>query len=389
MISRTKVNYRLKHLWKALWTSENSPYKLRLAQVLRKFIGEQNVLLTPSGRGGLYFILKNLKQSRVIVPAYTCNAVVEAARIAGKQVEFVETAKYGFNMDTTLLADKAGKDTVVIATHQFGIPCNIDAIQEICRKTDAFLLEDCAASLGTRVNGILTGDFGDASFFSFDSTKLIHVPLKGGFICVKDPKLFKRIEEDYSLETVPVPLFTKIRWLILAAILLLIENRMLYRLFYFINFTLLDRVTAESEKLNLERTPFYRFDLAEWQAYLALMQFEQINDLIEQRRKIYSEYRDRLKKCPGIVLPPPDINHEWACIRFPICIYPDKMPFYKKAVKRGVDFAFSFTFIASPIQFHRSHAIAKAILDLPFYHKLSKQELEDVVNTIVAIQDHS
>jgi dTDP-4-amino-4,6-dideoxygalactose transaminase len=355
--------------------------------VLRKFLGEENVLLTPSGRGGLYFILKNLEQSRVIVPAYTCKAVVEAARIAGKQVEFVETAEHGFNMDTALLAGKTGRDAVVIATHQFGIPCNIEAIRDICRETGAFLLEDCAASLGTRVNDILTGHFGDASFFSLDSTKLIHVPLKGGFITVKDPLLFKQIEDNYHQETIPVPFFTKIRWLMLAAILLIIENRLLYRLFYFINFTLLDRVTADSKVLSLERTPFYRFDLAEWQAYFALKQFEQINHLIEQRRQVYSEYRERLEECPGIVLPPPDTNHEWACIRFPICIYPDKMPFYKEAVKRGVDFSFSFTFIASPAHFHRSHAIASAVLDLPFYHKLTEQELEAVVSTIMEIQD--
>lgn len=85
------------------------------------------------------------------------------------------------------------KDSVVIATHQFGNPCRIEEIQSLCRRTGAILIEDCAASLGTHIQGQPAGSFGDYAFFSFDSTKLVTVPSKGGFIIAREATETERL----------------------------------------------------------------------------------------------------------------------------------------------------------------------------------------------------
>lgn len=221
MIPRTKVNYTLANLSRALFVRERpSNYKSELVLWLRRYFERDNILLTPSGRGGMYFILRALLQPKVLVPAYTCAAVVEAAQLAGKEVVFVECERDGFNMCVQALAQVIDADSVVIATHQFGIPCEIESIKTMCEKHGAILVEDAAASFGTRANGTLTGVFGDVAFFSFDSAKVINVPVKGGFVLAKDPRIFQRIEEVYLAEIRSASVLKKIEWILKAAILL-------------------------------------------------------------------------------------------------------------------------------------------------------------------------
>lgn len=80
--------------------------------------------------------------------------------------------------------------------------------------------------------------------------------------------------------------------------------------------------------------------------------------------------------CKTFKVPPPDSEQEWACIRFPLRIQGDKFAFYNRAVERGIDFAFSFAFIACPEEFRNALRLARSVLDLPFYEKLSERELK-------------
>jgi dTDP-4-amino-4,6-dideoxygalactose transaminase len=386
MIPRAKANFSMPELlWAARLTERNAQYKERLRIQLRDYLGIPNILLTPSGRCGLYAILRGLPQPTVIVPAYTCNAVVEASLMAGKQVQYVDISPGEFNVRPSALEGLVSKDTVVIATHQFGIPCDIHAMVDLCRRRGAMIVEDVAAALGTRVDGQLAGTFGDAAFFSFDCTKLIHVPLKGGCVAVREPGLFQRIQDAYRREIVPMPPTVKMRLLAMATCMLAIENHTVYRLFYWLHFQRTGSFTAETAELNMERTIFYRYDLANWQAYIASQQMARINELIEKRRAVYREYRDRLAAVRHFALPPPDGNDQWACIRFPIRVHSDKIAFYRRCVARGVDFAFSFSFLAAPDRFRAAHELAEAVLDLPYYEKLRSAELTQVVEVLQSI----
>jgi len=385
MIPRVKVNYGWRDLWQALWTPENSAPVLRskLAQRLADHLANPSILLTPSGRAGLYYLLRALPQRQVIVPAYTCKAVVEAARLADKEVLFLEAEPGGFNADADQLTPLLGPDVVLIATHQFGIPCDILRLTRLCQDTGTFLIEDVAAAFGTRIGGRLAGTFGDAAFFSFDSTKLINVPLKSGFITTRDPALLAKVRAGYEQDIQPMPATHKLRLLALGAIYLLLELPFLYDIYH--RLALRRQFTADTSELHLKLTEFYRFDMMEWQAAIALPQVERLDALVARRRQLYAAFRETLAGCAHFILPPADIENAWACIRFPILVGGDKLAWYRAAYTRGVDFAFSFTFLASPPHFTRAHALARAILDLPFYDKLSTKELARVADTLRAI----
>jgi len=383
MIPRTKVSYRLPDLVRAFFTSEKGDrHRAELTRRLAELIGTQQVVLTASGRGALYILLSCLPQRRILVPAYTCKAVVEAARLAGKEVLFGESEENGFNMSPQSLSRWLDADTILLATHQFGIPCDIRPMLEAARERGAFVVEDAAASFGSRIDGHLTGTFGDAAIFSFDSTKLINVPLKAGFLVVRDASLFTRCQAFAAANTSPMPWMRKMRYLLLGSVLIALEEPALYRLFHNLKFRWRGRFTDDSAGLQPRLGPFYRDAMAEWQAALAMPQIECLDLLIAKRRRLYAEYLRRLRGATSFALPAMDANNEWAPIRFPILVHRDKMKFYNKAARRGVDFAFSFTYLASPSEYVHSHRLAASILDLPFYERLTDHELDQVVGVL-------
>lgn len=368
---------------RALFTKErHEQSKARLAGKLSELLDRPCVLLTPSGRAGLYFLLKCIDKPRVIVPAYTCKAVVEAARMAHKQIVFAENEEAGFNSPYVEYEKLVAPNCIVIATHQFGIPCDIERICALAESRGAMVIEDAAASLGSRVRGRLTGTFGVAAFFSFDSTKLINVPMKGGAVVTSDADLFERLQTCYQAETKPMPVGVKLKSVLKAGVLLLLESRFLYRLFHLGYFQLRGRFTDDGPELNCEKNEFYLYDLAEWQAEIALSQVQNITSIVSQRRSLYADFHQKLHGCRSFRLPPADKVGEWACIRFPLLVSQHKLQFYRKAVRRGVDFAFSFTFLGCPSEFTTARRVADQVVDIPFYLKLSRAEIARIVEVL-------
>jgi len=386
MIPRTKVNYRIPDLIRTSLINESTDERRRLlTDRLAELFGTSNILLTASGRGALYILLSCLPQSRVLIPAYTCKAVVEAAQLANKEVLFGDSEVDGFNMSVNSLKSLLNANTILLATHQYGIPCDIHSMTHLAEEAESFVIEDAAASFGSRLEGRLTGTFGDAAFFSFDSTKLINVPLKGGFLLVQDPVVFARCKYFHDTMTAPMPLIRKLHYLLLGFILVMLEQPHLYRLFHNLKFHWRGRFTDDSDKIDPHLGPFYIDRLAEWQAALLLPQIDQLDALVAKRRQIYATYLNRLQGVKTFTLPPPDTNGEWAPIRFPIRLHREKLDFYRKAVQRGVDFAFSFTFIASPPEFSYSHKLAASVLNLPFFQRISEKEVDHVVSTLLEL----
>ena len=66
-------------------------------------------------------------------------------------------------------------------------------IVELATNNSIFLLEDCALTLGSSIDGVVCGNFGDAALFSTDHSKPLNT-LTGGFIYTKDSELFKKIK---------------------------------------------------------------------------------------------------------------------------------------------------------------------------------------------------
>jgi dTDP-4-amino-4,6-dideoxygalactose transaminase len=343
------------------------------------FFGDGGIILAPSGRASIFAILSCLDRRKVIIPAYTCKAVVEACRLAGKDISFVELIEGGYNIDPVELEGKLDQDSILVLTHQFGYPADVERILPIAEKAGAIVIEDCAASLGTRIDGRLTGTFGVASAFSFDSTKRVTAPLKGGFMLVRDGGLYARCSEFAERNFRPVTFGLKSYWLTMGMILKIIGNPFLYRIFHWLKFGLRGTYTDESLPSRNVLSPFYTRAMGEFQASVALRQLDSLEAIIERRRAIYAIFSEGLKGIEALTLPPVDLANCTVPVRFPIVVKCDKLAFYSRCVNAGLDMGFSFTFIDSPKEYVISHDLARKILNLPFYFNLSDKEAKRIV----------
>ena len=379
MIPRVRVNYTFGQLLSAVFSSEKSfKYRKELKEEIARYFDTNGVLLTSSGRAGIYQVLCALSQKKVVVPAYTCMVVIEAAMLAKKEVLFAPTSRETFNMSSL---PKIDADCIVIATHQYGIACDIDAISDACRKAGAVLVEDCAASLGSRVHGKLTGTFGDYAVFSFDSSKLVTVPSKGGFIIAKDPSELPRIEG--SVPLLPCSVRYKLKHLCRGMIYLMLKNKWIYRCFHYLTMQRKGQMQLDDHgHLDLNLGEFYTHGFYEWQASIALPQFRALEQIIQKRQRIYKLYDDKIS---NPLINKPLYSNDNACIRYAIQVK-NKKSFYEKCLSLGLDMGFSFNHIASPDDFVEEHNIAAEVLNVPYYYNLSEKETRHVVEVINKIK---
>lgn len=116
----------------------------------------------------------------VFTVSHTAVATVAAIELAGATPVFIDVDPVTLTIDPQKLEDSiirharsavTGSARAVIAVHIYGHPCDLQALQQICRRHELLLIEDCAQAHGARLNGQPVGSAGDAAAFSFYPTK--------------------------------------------------------------------------------------------------------------------------------------------------------------------------------------------------------------------------
>lgn len=378
LIPRVKVNYTLSDILSTIVCNNNSTDKRnQCIEKLSSIFSGCDIKLVPSSRDAIYELLVRLPQKKVVIPAYTCMVVNEAVLLAGKEIVFSQTDIDSFNSSYTECIDN---DCIVLATHQYGLPCNIEEIAAKCKKTGAILIEDCATSLGSSVNGKLTGTFGDFAIISLNASKTLTVPPFGGILIGKNSEILNDIEDNSEWKN--QDLTFRVKSIIRALAFVITKNPFIYRIFHWLT---IDRKgkqqRTEHEKPSEHKTDYYKYRFEEWQASILLKQLERLNKIIEKRKYIFSYYDKHINN-PLIKKPIHDRNA--VCTRYAILV-DDRKSIYKQCIAQGIDMDFSHCNIGAPSNFEKEHDIAHKILNLPFYYGLSDKEMNKVVKVINSI----
>lgn len=83
------------------------------------------------------------------------------------------------------------KTRAIIVVHLAGWPCDMDAIMEIAKEKNLYVIEDCAQALGAKYKDKAVGSFGDVSIFSFCQDKIITTGGEGGMLCTRSDTLWE------------------------------------------------------------------------------------------------------------------------------------------------------------------------------------------------------
>lgn len=126
-----------------------------------------NCFLVNYARTGIYLALRALKLkkgAKVGMLAYNCDSVMAAIYDSGCGIVFLDVND-NLQLDLDDLQKKKNELSVIVVSHLFGIPSDIDKIKKMCPNTP--IIEDCAHAWGSEFSdGTLCGTKGDFSVFS-------------------------------------------------------------------------------------------------------------------------------------------------------------------------------------------------------------------------------
>tara|TARA_Y100000768_G_C23987627_1_gene689943 strand:- start:1714 stop:2862 length:1149 start_codon:yes stop_codon:yes gene_type:complete len=197
------------------FVSSVGEYVNRFEKDISNKVGVKYTVATSNGTSAIHaaLIISGVKYSNeVITQALTFVATSNAISYVGANPVFLDV-----DIDTMSLSplslkrflknetySKNGRTynkktgahiSACLPMHTFGFSCRIDEIVEICNQYNILVIEDAAESLGTTFKGRQTGTFGKLGVYSFNGNKTI-TSGGGGVIvtdCEKLAKLAKHI----------------------------------------------------------------------------------------------------------------------------------------------------------------------------------------------------
>ncbi|HLO59596.1 MAG TPA: DegT/DnrJ/EryC1/StrS family aminotransferase [Bacteroidales bacterium] len=157
---------------------------------------EKHTFFYNSARVALRVLLNSISDSilTIGIQAYTCQSVFQAIKKAGHNIVFIDLTN-DLKLDLVDLQNKITRIDVLIITHTFGFPENIEEIFKIAK--GKIIIEDCAHSFLSQYNSKYTGLFGDASFFSTGLGKFPPIG-NGGFSIINKPDVFPNFKKEYD-----------------------------------------------------------------------------------------------------------------------------------------------------------------------------------------------
>jgi dTDP-4-amino-4,6-dideoxygalactose transaminase len=156
-----------------------------------------NVISTANGTDALFIALKTLGISsgdEVLTPAMSWISSAETITLCGATPVFVDVDILTFTMDYSKIEEKITPRTRgIVIVHLYGQAAALSEIDELCKKYNLLLIEDCAQAHLTTYNAQTVGTFGDAGAFSFYPTKNLGAYGDAGCISTTNLELAEKI----------------------------------------------------------------------------------------------------------------------------------------------------------------------------------------------------
>ena len=253
------------------------------------------------GRVALAAILKGLGVTtgdEVLLQAFTCVAVPEAIISIGAIPVYVDVEPGGINMDANDLVRKIGNATrAVVVQHSFGLPADVSRIGAVAREYNLPMIEDCAHTIASRVDGQTVGTFGDAAFYSYEAAKPVFAGI-GGSAVSNNPRLTQKLDAAYADYRQP-PRLAQIET---AAMYL--AYRIAYRPSTYWTVRTLYRALSRARlirgnynKVAYQQRPAKDFErrMGDIQARRLRQQLHKLDEHTAHRREVADAYRQRIK----------------------------------------------------------------------------------------------
>jgi dTDP-4-amino-4,6-dideoxygalactose transaminase len=267
-ITQAEITEVVKTL-KSGWLTTGKKARL-LEERFAAYIGCKHAVTVASGTAALFLSLKVDgvgPGDEVITSPLTFISTANVVHHLGAKPVFADIDGETFNIDPERIAAAVTPRTkALLPVHYSGQPCDMGAIQKIARQHRLRVVEDAAHAMGAEYRGRKVGSRGNLTCFSMFPTKNITTG-EGGIITLNDGRKAKRLKQ------LRLHGMSKDGW---------------------------KRYAREGSWYYEVHEAGYKYNLADLNASLGLVQLAKLEAFNRKRRKLVERYIRRLAPIPGI-----------------------------------------------------------------------------------------
>jgi dTDP-4-amino-4,6-dideoxygalactose transaminase len=290
-------------------------------------------------------------QGEIITTPFSYIATSSTIRWEGCTIRFADIKPDNLTIDPDSIESIISDKTVaILATHVYGIACDIDKIEAIAKKNNLKVIYDGAHAFGSTYKGKSLLSYGDISTLSTHATKIFHT-VEGGGIFANDPKLIAKLASLRNFGHAGPDKFDEVG------------------------------INGKNSELH---------------AGFGLVNLSYIEEILNIRKEQYQYYLKKLKNFQGKFLAiPPDSEYNFSYL--PI-IFQSEADLLKSIalLERNKIFPRRYFYPAlNELSIFPNHDatpicsdIAKRVMCLPLYHSLSKEEQDLVCRIILRAQNY-
>ena len=335
----------LQGIWERGCLTNNGPLVQELENKLKNYLGVEHLLYLSNGTIALQIAIKALGlKDEIITTPFSYVATTSSIVWEGCTPVFVDIDPQTLNINPTLIEQAITEKTSgILATHVFGNPCDIEAIQAIADKHNLKVIYDAAHCFGTTYKGRSIFEYGDISTTSFHATKLFHT-VEGGAVFTRN--------EDLN-----------------------------YRMSRMRNFGHAGYGKFDGVGINGKNSEFH--------AAMGLCNLNYIQEILDKRRIQCLLYDELLKDTPAHGITIQD-DSEWNYAYYPVIFENEAVTLKVKEALEEKDIHPRRYFYPSldtleyvkTSNLEKSHSITCRVLCLPLYHKLRQGDIEKIARII-------
>ena len=330
-------------------TSKGSKHNT-LLEAIKERLEVSKASLFVNGHLALEAILEAYElNGEIITTAFTFPSTTHAIVRRGCTPVFADIKADDFTLDPKSIETKITDKTVaILPVHILGNVCDVEAIETIAKKHNLKVIYDAAHVFGTKLNDVGVGNFGDASMFSMNATKVFNT-IEGGLLTYKDKDLTQKLDliKYYGMESS-------------------------------------EDITYIGSNLKMN----------EFQAAMGICNLPLLKQEIIQRKQIAHKYVEELSRIDGIIVPVYKSNIEYNYSYFPILInHPtiSRDEVYESLKDKGINAKKYFYPLVTDYACYKgkydhnlpiSRLISEHVLCLPLYGQMSQEEVTFVMSAI-------
>jgi len=183
----------LEGIWQRAHLTNNGPLLIELEEKLKAYIGAKHFSFLNNGTSALQLAIKGLGlKGEIITTPFSYVATTSSIVWENCEPVFADIDEKTLNINPQKIESLiTSKTSAILATHVYGIPCDVGTIEKIAEKHKLKVVYDAAHAFGVKFKDKPLVNYGDAATLSFHATKLFHT-IEGGALITQNEELAHR-----------------------------------------------------------------------------------------------------------------------------------------------------------------------------------------------------